>query len=81
MLIFDFKGMDNFADRGCWEVAIVAPNRGVADQHLKTHFRERGYPEPDPEHYFVRSRMLERNGILFSNLEAFHDVSSGTGDG
>jgi hypothetical protein len=71
MLIFDYGGRDPSMDRGGWEMSITAPNRGVADQHFATHIKLMGW-DFKPEDHFRRSRMLGRNGILYSDLEQRH---------
>jgi hypothetical protein len=79
MLIFDYGGRDPEMDTGGWELTIAAPNRGVADQHFVTHVELRGWGFK-PEDCFIRSRMLGRDGILYSNLEQkVEDADQGDG--
>jgi hypothetical protein len=76
MLIFDYGAVQKNADRGRWDVSIAAPNREVADQHFVTHVKLRGWEELKPGDCFIRSRMFERNGIIYSDLE--QKVDDGT---
>jgi hypothetical protein len=81
MLIFDYGGRDSSMDRGGWELSITAPNRGVADQQFVTHTRSKGW-DLKPEDHFRRSRMLGRDGILYSDLEQrTEDGTPDQGDG
>lgn len=82
MLIFDYGGKDSKSDRGQWDVSITAPNRRVADQHLVTHLASKGWPcvPESVEAFFKRSRMLGRDGLLYSNLEQkVEDADQGDG--
>lgn len=74
MLIFVYGGTQVESDRGRFDVVITAPNRGVADQHFTSHMKANGYPTPRPEAHFIRSQMLGRDGILYTNLEQRTDA-------
>jgi hypothetical protein len=79
MLIFDYGGRDPEMDTGGWELTIAAPNREVADQQFVTYTRLQGWGFK-PEDHFRRSRMLGRDGILYSNLEQkVEDADQGDG--
>jgi hypothetical protein len=81
MLIFDYGAVQSKADRGRWDLSIAAPNREVADQHFVTHVKLRGW-DFKPGDCFIRSRMFERNGIIYSDLEQkVNDAGSDKDDG
>lgn len=76
MLIFIYGGPDSSSDIGHWRVAITAPNREIADKHIVTHLKSKGRADAEkaPTENFIRSRMLDRDGILYSNVEENRDV-------